>query len=102
LSNQSLDEGRVYHKLPRIDLRAVAAFFSEIRYLLKVADEEKRPWTAQDVAAYLGVTPKTVRNWVTRRQVPHIKLVSGAVRFMKVDIDKWMASQKVKVETLSR
>ena len=39
------------------------------------------------VAALLGVSGETVRNWVKKNQIPHILLPSGQARFRRSDID---------------
>ena len=48
--------------------------------------------TVADVAAYLQIAPKTVRNKVSLRQLPFVK-VGGALRFRRADIDAELARQ---------
>src|SRR5690349_2473409 len=50
---------------------------------------EKRPlWTVSDVAMYLRVSERTVRDWVYKRVVPYRK-VGAAVRFSPDEIERW-------------
>jgi excisionase family DNA binding protein len=49
------------------------------------------PWmTVDDLAAYLSVSPGTVRNWVSQRYVPFSRR-GRVVRFHKDRIDSWMS-----------
>ena len=48
----------------------------------------------QAAAEYLGVTPLTLRVWVSKRRVPFIK-VGRLTRFLKSDLDAWLASRRV-------
>lgn len=45
-------------------------------------------WTLQDVCTYLKMTPGTIRSFVFRRVIPHVKL-GRHVRFRKSDIERW-------------
>ena len=48
------------------------------------------PWmTAEQVAAYLMVSPGTVRNWVSQRYIPFAKR-GRVVRFHRDKIDQWL------------
>ncbi len=40
-----------------------------------------------EAAAIVGVTDETMRRWAERRQVRHIKLPSGQLRFLRSDIE---------------
>ena len=58
---------------------------------------EKRYLTFNELALYIGVAVKTLRNWKTNspeRLPPHIELPSDGVRdmwrFDIVDVDAWM------------
>lgn len=42
--------------------------------------------TAPQVAKRLDVSDETVRRWVKKGQIPHIKLPSGHTRFREEDI----------------
>ncbi len=54
--------------------------------------------TATEVAQYLKVKEGTLRNWVYKSQIPHIK-VNGALRFRIQDIDKWMDKSTIEAES---
>ena len=45
--------------------------------------------TIDQVADLLQVSPKTVRNWVYRRKIPHRK-INGVLRFLRPEITKWI------------
>jgi len=45
-------------------------------------------WTVGEVAAYLGVTDRTVRTWQVQQQLPHLK-IGGVVRFRPADVVAW-------------
>jgi len=47
-----------------------------------------------ELAEYLGIKISTVYSWVNQRKIPYIK-VGRLVKFDQVDIDKWLAEQKV-------
>ena len=47
-----------------------------------------------ELAEYLGIKISTVYSWVNQRKIPYIK-VGRLVKFDRVDIDKWLAEQKV-------
>ena len=47
-----------------------------------------------ELAEYLGIKISTVYSWVNQRKIPYIK-VGRLVKFDQVDIDKWIAEQKV-------
>ena len=59
----------------------------------------ERLWTKKDVAAYLNVDPSTVRRWMrdTRIPLPH-RYVGRHPRFVKREIDAWVATLKPPVE----
>jgi len=49
----------------------------------------KRPlWTVVEVAGYLSVSERTVRDWVYRRAIPYRK-VGAALRFCPDTIERW-------------
>ncbi len=54
-------------------------------------------WGTEQAAAYLGCTPSTLRVWVSRRQVPFIK-VRRLTRFRRVDLDQWLEQHRVSAE----
>jgi excisionase family DNA binding protein len=45
--------------------------------------------TIEQVSELLQVSPKTVRNWVYRRKIPHRK-INGVLRFLKHEITHWI------------
>ena len=54
-------------------------------------------WDTVQAASYLGCTPQTLRVWVSRRRVPHIK-VGRLTRFRQRDLDQWLDSRRVPAE----
>lgn len=56
---------------------------------------EKRLFTTEELAHYLGVRPKTVRNWRSSGKIPEEAIVPLAgVRYDKEAIDEWIRSVK--------
>ncbi len=53
--------------------------------------------TVDDVAALLGVSPKTVYNWVCAKTIPHTKFGRSVLRFRLKDIEAWAESHAVPV-----
>lgn len=49
---------------------------------------------ASEVAKYLGLEEKTIRNWTSSKKIPVIKL-GGTVRYRKTDIDKFLEQNTV-------
>ena len=56
-------------------------------------DSERRLWTVEDVAAFLGVPVKTIYDWRTRDYGPKGLRVGKYVRFRPEDVDAWVAEQ---------
>jgi len=54
--------------------------------------------TVREVAEYLNVDAKTIYRMVQRGDLPGFK-VSGAWRFKREDIDKWIEKQKQVAKT---
>ena len=50
-------------------------------------------WKVADVAAFLGVTQRTVRVWQTRQRIPFVK-IGGTVRFIRDDVVDWAARHR--------
>ena len=48
--------------------------------------------TAEQVAEYLQLKIKTIRNWTSENKIPYIKL-GGSVRYPKERIDNWLNSK---------
>ena len=57
---------------------------------------EGKTWDTREAASYIGCTPGTLRVWVSKRKVPHIK-VGRLTRFRKEDLDKWLSESSVEV-----
>ena len=56
---------------------------------------EKRLLTTEELAHYLGISPKTVRNWRSLGKIPEDAIVPLAgVRYDKEAIDEWIRSIK--------
>ena len=55
---------------------------------------EKRYLTVTEAADYLCVSAKTVRNWISARKIPFIKM-GGRVLFSIEALDAWLASKVV-------
>jgi len=51
----------------------------------------------ETAAAYLGCTPDTLRVWTSKRRVPFVK-VGRLTRFLKSDLDEWLAARRVPAE----
>lgn len=52
--------------------------------------------TAEQVASYLQVDVKTIRNWTSEGKIPSVK-VGSAVRYQKERIDTWLKAKEKKV-----
>lgn len=52
--------------------------------------DEEPLWTTDQVAEYLNVSPKTIRNWQGKHAIPFVKL-GGAVRYVPTVIRAWVA-----------
>jgi len=53
-------------------------------------------WTDSQVAEYLGIAPKTLRNWALTGDVPpHYRLSRGARRWDPEDVRAWLAQRRV-------
>ena len=46
--------------------------------------------TVKEAAIYLRISPWTLRHWVSRGKVTHLKYLDGAVRFRKRDLDNFI------------
>ena len=51
--------------------------------------------TLPEVAAYLSVSPKSVRRLVASRGLPHYRL-GRVLRFEPADVSRWLAARKVR------
>jgi excisionase family DNA binding protein len=60
-----------------------------------------RPMTKAELAEYLGVSPRTVDNYVSGRKIPFIKLGSRLIRFRLADVDRALKRYTVEEVSLS-
>ncbi|MBF0440691.1 MAG: helix-turn-helix domain-containing protein [Oligoflexales bacterium] len=51
--------------------------------------------SVEDLARELGKSPKTIRNWVSKRQIPFVD-IGRSVRFMRESIEAWLKSKEKK------
>lgn len=51
--------------------------------------------TAEQVAEYLQLDIKTIRNWNSENKIPYVKL-GGSVRYPKERINNWIKSKEKK------
>lgn len=56
---------------------------------LLTCNDTDRLWKVDDVAGYLGVTPRTVYRLINQDDLPMIK-IKGSTRFRKAEIDLWI------------
>lgn len=47
-------------------------------------------WTVTETAEFLNVSPKTIYDWVHKREIPFHKL-KRLLRFRRSEIEKWLA-----------
>jgi excisionase family DNA binding protein len=57
--------------------------------------------TKAELAEYLGVSPRTVDNYVSGRKIPFIKLGSRLIRFRLADVDRALKRYTVEEVSLS-
>lgn len=48
----------------------------------------------QEVAEYLGVSPRTVQAWCQGNKIPHYKIGGRLRRFDKREIDQWLERKR--------
>lgn len=58
-------------------------------------EEPWRLWTLEDVCARLGRSERTVRAWVKRGQLPHVRLDGGALAFEPDDVRAFAQARRV-------
>ena len=61
--------------------------YSQVSDFVKKLDRE-RPVKTSEVAAYLGVTPRTVANWRKTGRIPYFSINSRNVRYFLSDVEK--------------
>ncbi len=57
--------------------------------VLELLTGSERLLTAKELAAILGISPKTVYSYVSRRMIPHYKIEAN-VRFRGRDVADWL------------
>lgn len=55
----------------------------------------KRLLTTEEVAEYLGVTPKTMANWASSGIGPDYHKINGRRRYDQDDVQRFVAERKV-------
>jgi len=56
------------------------------------------PFTVQQAARFLGVSPQTVYLWVERKQIPHLRVMGRNIRFLRSDLEPFRTQFKQEVE----
>lgn len=51
---------------------------------------DQKLWSTDDLAAYLGVTPGTVRKWRMQKKTPPELRVNGVVRYDPEAVRAWV------------
>ena len=54
---------------------------------------EKRFYTVEEIATYLGFSVSAIRKWVRTGQIPFCK-INGGIRFDQSEVDKWVTKSK--------
>jgi excisionase family DNA binding protein len=54
-------------------------------------------WSTDEAASYLGCTPLTLRQWVSKRRVPFLK-IGRLVRFRQKDLEEFLESRLIPAE----
>lgn len=49
----------------------------------------------REAARVLGVQVGTVYAWVSRRQIPHVRLGPRLVRFRRTELESWIEERRV-------
>ena len=95
------DDENIYSKL-KSDLSDIYWRQHFVRVAMDIVDIKKgdtkisENMTAEEVAKYLNLEIKTIRNWTSEGKIPNVKL-GGAVRYQKERIDTWLKSKEKKV-----
>jgi excisionase family DNA binding protein len=61
---------------------------------------DEHPWTVQQAAQFLGVSPQTVYLWVERKQIPHLRVMGRNIRFLRSDLETFRASFRQEIEEI--
>ena len=59
-------------------------------------------WTAKQLAEWLQVRPNTIYAWVTRREIPFVRLPGNVTRFPRTQTLKWIEKRTAKGSSLSQ
>ena len=70
--------------------------------LLRRMHEVNEMLTAEEMAKRLKVRKNTIYAWVTRREIPFVKLPGNTTRFHLSAIEAWLAKRASKGKLLSR
>ncbi|MBI4679138.1 MAG: helix-turn-helix domain-containing protein [Elusimicrobia bacterium] len=62
---------------------------------------EKRLFTVEEAAYYLGLTKTTLYTWTCQKKIPHVK-IGRALRFDKAELDAWVEAKKIAVPSAQR
>jgi len=49
------------------------------------------------VAAILGVQPRSVRQWRSQRGLPFLRITPKTIRFRRSDLDAWLDRSRVQI-----
>ena len=58
------------------------------------AADNGRLVTTREVAEWLGVSPKTVLVWTGAGKLPGFRMPSGALRFDREELERWLEEQR--------
>ncbi len=47
-----------------------------------------------EVAAYLGVKPSTIRSWIKNKNMPYHRIGGKLLKFKRSEIDEWIKSKE--------
>jgi excisionase family DNA binding protein len=86
-----------FENIPAELMEPLSAIFSEIKRLRADLKASSRSMlTVDDAAAYLGISPKTIRNGLSRKAAKPFPVrpvrVAGRVLFRRADLDTYITS----------
>jgi excisionase family DNA binding protein len=56
--------------------------------------------SVDDAAHYLGISPGTLRNWISMRRIDHVK-VGRLTRLAQPALDRYIAAHTIRAEVVS-
>jgi predicted DNA-binding transcriptional regulator AlpA len=56
-------------------------------------ETEDRFSTPEDLAKRLGVKPRTLQEWRSRKRGPHFVRLEGFIRYRERDVEEWLDRQ---------